>query len=106
MLQLQLIDQVLQDLGYKSSTNQTCHYATKSVDTPAASMITLTRDLEGPVHNEKWDYQSIVGKLNFLEKSTQLELMFPMNNVTRFSADLRALHSQPIKQIRCYLLGS
>ena len=70
MLQPQLINQILQDLGHKLSMNQTSCYATKSVNTPAASTVTLTRDLEGPVYNEKWDYHSIVGKLNFLEKLT------------------------------------
>ena len=89
-----------------SSLGQTHHYTTKSVNTLAASTITLMRDLEGPVHNEKWDYQSIIGKLNFFEKSTQLDLMFSLHNITRFSADPRATHSQAVKWIGCYLLGS
>ena len=70
MTQPQMIDQILQDLGYKSTANNTLCYVTKSMDTPVTSMVTLTRDLDGLVHNKKWDYQSMIGKLNFLEKST------------------------------------
>lgn len=106
MSQPQLIDQILKDLGYMSLPSQTRRYMTKSVDTPAASTITLTRDLEGPVHNEKWDYQSVIGNLSFLEKSTQLNLMYSVHNVAQFSANLKATHSQAIKRIGCYLLGS
>ena len=106
MTQPQMIDQILQDLGYKTSTKNMLRYATKSMDTPATSMVTLMRDLDGPPHNEKWEYQSVIGKLNFLEKSTRPDLMSSVHNVTRFSADPKVSHSQAVKRIGHYLLGT
>ena len=92
-----MIDQILQDLGYKSSTKNTLRYATKSMDTPVTSMVTLMRDLDGPSHNEKWEYRSVIGKLNFLEKLTRPDLMFSVHNITRFSANPKASLSQAVK---------
>ena len=62
LLQPHLIQQIIDDMGFRDNT------ATKV--TPALSTQILQRDDDGEEFNETWEYQSIIGKLNFLEKST------------------------------------
>jgi hypothetical protein len=57
-----LIQQMLDDMGMKPNT--------KTKDKAAPSSTTLLRDLDGAPFNEQWDYCSVLGRLNFLEKST------------------------------------
>ena len=106
LLQLQLVQQILQDLGLCSHANNDHRYMPKTMQTPATSTVTLTRDLNRLVHNEKWNYCSVIGKLNFLEKLTRPKLAYAVHNAARFSANPRQSHSQVVKQIGWYLPGS
>ena len=60
--QPQLIDSILKDM--KSQNN------TKEKDTPALSSVILQKDTQGKPFNNDFHYQRVIGKLNFLEKST------------------------------------
>jgi hypothetical protein len=66
----------------------------------------LQRDVEGESHKEKWSYRSIIGKLNYLEKSTRPDLAYAVHNAARFSSDPKTSHSQAVKRIGRYLLGT
>ena len=99
MSQPQLIQQILQDLGLCSCKNQDQRYVPKTMQTPATSTVILTRDTDGPAHSEKWNYRSVIGKLNFLEKSTRPELVYAVHNAVRFAADPKQSHSQAVKWI-------
>jgi Reverse transcriptase (RNA-dependent DNA polymerase) len=57
-----IIQQILDDLGFNDKAT--------SKSTPAASTVYLHHDIHGQPHDEHWHYRSIIGKLNFLEKST------------------------------------
>jgi hypothetical protein len=57
-----LIDQIIEDANFQTDT--------KFKFIPAASTKILDKDKEGNPHNATWHYQGIIGKLNFLEKST------------------------------------
>ena len=54
---------------------------TKSVSIPALSSRILQLDLDGQPFNQTWEYRSIIGKLNFLEKSIRLRDAIT-NNIT------------------------
>jgi hypothetical protein len=93
-----LIQQILDDLGFNDRTG------TKA--TPAASSVKLSRDLHGKPFDEEWHYRSVVGKLNFLEKSTRLDIAYSVHQCARFSTDPRASHAAAIKRIGKYLLAT
>jgi hypothetical protein len=67
---------------------------TKTKDKAAPlSTILLRRDLDGEPFGEKWDYRSVIEKLNFLEKSTCPEIVYAVHQCTRFSANPRQSHA-------------
>jgi hypothetical protein len=99
-----LIDQILKDL---SPLNTTAKYKSKTANTPAPSTVTLKRDPDGQPHDDQWSYHlSVIGKLNFLEKSSHPNLAYAVHNCARFSTDPKICHSQAVKRIGCYLLGT
>jgi hypothetical protein len=108
MTQPHLIDQILQDLKLidKPGANGNGRYAPKALDTPATSTTILERDPDGEAHSAEWSYRSVVGKLNYLEKSTRPDIAYSVHNAARFSSDPRACHSSAIKRIVRYLLGT
>ena len=65
LAQPHMIQQILDDLSFQPSTS--------SKDTPALSSVVLDRDLHllVPPMSPDFDYRSVVGILNFLEKSMQ-----------------------------------
>ncbi len=98
LAQPQLINSILQDLNYAEKT--------KSKPTPAPSSVILQRDLDGAAFDEHWDYQSVIGKLNFLEKSTRPDIAYAVHQCARFSANPRKSHAHAVKHIGRYLAGT
>ena len=68
LTQPNLIQQILDDLGFTETT--------VGKPSPAPSTKLLSRDLEGPPFDKNWDYCVIIGKMNFLEKSTRLNIRY------------------------------
>jgi hypothetical protein len=93
-----LIQKILDDLGFNERT--------KTAATPAASTIKLGRDLHGAPYQEDWHYRSVIGKLNFLEKSTRLDLAYSVHQCARFSADPKESHATAVKRIGKYLMAT
>lgn len=93
-----LIDAILKDLGFKDNT--------KAATTPAVASIKLNRDLYGEKMKDSWNYRSVIGKLNFLEKSTRADLSYSVHQCARFSADPKESHAKAIKRIAKYLVGT
>jgi hypothetical protein len=93
-----LIQQILNDLGFKDNT--------KPKRTPAPSAIILHRDPDGPDFEEEWAYRSVVGKLNFLEKSTRGDLSYAVHQCARFSANPKHSHAEATRHIGLYLVGT
>ena len=98
LYQPQIIDQILEDLGFNDRT------APKG--TPAVPSVKLGRDIGGQPHSESWHYRSIIGKLNFLEKSTRPDLAYSVHQCARFSNDPKESHSAAVKRIGKYLIGT
>lgn len=109
MSQPHLIQQILQDLNLVppiGATTKTSKYMPKVLDIPEMSTIILEHDPNGKPHKESWHYCSIIGKLNYLEKSSCLDLAYPVHNCALFSSDPKAIFSQAVKHIGQYLLGT
>jgi len=98
LAQPQLINSILKDLNYAENT--------KSKPTPAPSSVILQRDLDGAAFDEHWDYRSVIGKLNFLEKSTWPDIAYAVHQCARFAANPRKSHAHAIQHICRYLSGT
>ena len=98
LYQPQLIDDIIAQVGFNDRT--------KAKATPAPSSTILNRDLDGQPFEEKWEYRSVVGKLNFLEKSTRPDIAYATHQVARFSAEPRKSHADAIKHLVRYLVGT
>jgi hypothetical protein len=78
MSQPQLIDSILKDLRLDGP-----NVATKN--TPAKVGVTLNRHPDSQPFDGHLDYRSIIGKANYLEKSTRSEIAYAVHRCARFS---------------------
>jgi hypothetical protein len=99
LTQPHLIDAILTDLKLQST-------GTKGRETPALSSILLYEDPKGPPFDASFHYRSIIGKLNFLEKSTRPELAYAVHQCARFCSNPKHSHGIAIKHIGRYLLST
>jgi hypothetical protein len=93
-----LIKQVLDDLWFNAKTNPK--------PTPAPGGQVLQRELEAPSMAEDFHYRSVVGKVNFLEKSTRPDIAVATHQCARFSTDPKQSHADALRYIGRYLKGS
>jgi hypothetical protein len=70
---------------------------------PASYLPTTVGD---PPFNKQFDYQSVISKLNYLEKSTRPDILYAVHQCARFLSDPRKLHSKAVKYLARYLKGS
>ncbi len=96
LTQPHLIDSIIEDLGFKENT--------KGKDTPAPSTASLNRDIDGKDHSESWEYRSVIGKLNFLEKSTRPDIAFAVHQCARYSSNPKESHSAAVRYVVRYLM--
>ncbi len=100
LTQPHLIDSILEELGLQADS-------TKSKVTPTASSKLLGRHDDAPPHDEdSFHYRHIIGKLNYLEKSTWPDISYTMHQCAHFSADPRQPHADAVKWPGRYLKGS
>ena len=99
LTQPHLIASILQDLHLTQGN-------TKSRPVPALTTLLLTSDYEGASFDNSFDYQSIIGKLNYLEKSTKLEIAYTVHQCAHFCANPKKSHGEAVKVIGRYLLGT
>ena len=93
-----LIKQIISDLGINEIIRRS--------QIPAASTKILQRFKHEKPHNAKWDYRSIIGKLNFLEKSTRPDLSYSVHQCARFSSDPKISHTHAVEMIGKYLMNT
>ena len=94
--QPQLIDSILKDLHLQSSSN--------SKKTPSVTTSQLHKDTDGPEMTPEFHYRSVIGNLNFLEKSTRPDISVSVHQCARFSENPRKSHAEAVKRIGRYLL--
>ena len=78
----------------------------KSKSTPMISSKILKRHKTSGPHDGLFHYQSIIGKLNYLEKGSRPDLSYTVHQCARFSLDPSIEHSQAVQCIICYLAGN
>jgi len=98
LTQPHLIQSILQDLRLTSDS--------KSLPTPALSSKILHADIDGIAHDDSFNYRSVIGKLNYLEKSTRPEIAYAVHQCARFMARPMKSHAQAVRRIGRYLLGT
>jgi hypothetical protein len=95
LTQPQLINSIIADLGLHENSNER--------NVPAVSTRILHAHEESEPHNEPWHYRSVIGKLNFLEKSTRPDIAYAVHQCARFSQSPRVEHTKAVKMIGRYL---
>ena len=94
--QPQLIDQILKDLRLDGPD-----VAIK--DTPALSTTVLSEHPDSQEHDQHFHYKSVIGKMNYLEKSTRPDIAYATHQCARFSSNPKIEHSNAVKRIGRYL---
>jgi hypothetical protein len=64
------------------------------------------RMMEEKEFDYSWVYCSVIGKLNYLEKSTRGDLAFSVHQCTRYMSQPMRAHREAVKRIGRYLLGT
>ena len=100
-----LIDSILKDLGLIDEQGN-CIPGTKTADTPAVPNRKLWHDPNDKPFDYNWDMRSVIGKLNFLEKSTRGDLGYSVHQCARFMSKPTRMHGEAVKRIGRYLLGT
>ena len=98
LTQPHLIDSILKDLHFQPNT--------RPADTPALTTKILQPDADGKPFDQSWEYRSIIGKLNFLEKSTRPDIAYAVHQCARFSAAPKESHAHAVRRIGRYLLST
>ena len=93
-----LIRQILDDLWFNEKT--------KSKPTPAPGGQVLQREIDAEVMADDFHYQSVVGKTNFLEKSTRPDIAVATHQCARFSSEPKQSHADALRYIGRYLQGT
>ena len=98
LTQPQLIDSIIQDLHLQSRSNHK--------NTPSITTKLLHKDANGPEITPEFHYHSVIGKLNFLEKSTRPDISVSVHQCARFTEHPKRCHAEEVKRVGCYLLGT
>jgi hypothetical protein len=96
--QPQLIEQILGDLWYNDRT--------KPKPTPAPGGQVLERELDAEPMNDNFHYRSVMGKANFLEKSTRPDIAVAVHQCARFSSDPKQCQADAVRYFGKYLQGT
>jgi len=89
LTQPHLIDTILKEMRLHSD-----NVSVKT--TPAAVSAILKRDSDGIAFDGHFNYKSIIGKLNFLEKNTRPDISHAVHQAARFSADPKQSHGKAV----------
>lgn len=99
MTQPHLIEQILSDLRMSDKS-------VKPRSTPAASSKVLTRHSQSPNFDGSFNYRSVIGKLNYLEKATRSDISFAVHQCARFVSEPKKEHGEAVRWLGRYLKGT
>ena len=99
MSQPHLIDQILKDLRMDDER-------TSVKSTPAASSKLLSRHSDSKDFDKSFNYRSVIGKLNYLEKATRSDIAYITHQCARFATCPKVEHGSAIRWIARYLKGT
>ena len=98
LTQPQLIDSIIEDLNMQDNT--------KPRSIPACSTKLLHKDTDGESTKANFHCRSVIGKLNFLEKSTRPDISVSVHQCTRFQDSPKKSHIQAVRAIGHYMIGT
>ena len=104
LTQPHLIDSILKDLNLLDENGKEHKRGATGKDLPALSSRLIGPDPKGIDFDYNWDYASVIGKLNFLEKSTRPEIAYAVHQCARFSHNTKRSHGEAVKHLGRYLL--
>ena len=84
------IDSILKDLHLQEDS-------TKTKDVPCKVSEILRKDPEGEIHDESFQYRSVIGKMSHLERCTRLDLAYIVHQCARFSSAPKLIHTKAVK---------
>ena len=93
-----LIDQILDEVGIQPGE--------KCKPTPAASTRILQRRKEDPPAKFDFNYRKVIGKLNYLEKSSRPDISYAVHQCARFCEDPKEQHIEAVRHLARYLKGT
>ena len=96
LTQPHLIDQILKDLRLDDE-----NVTTK--DTPASSSKILRRHTDSEAFDGSFNYRSVIGKLNYLEKGSRSDISYIVHQCARFTTDPKREHAQALRWLGRYL---
>ena len=96
LTQPHLIDQILKDLRLEDD-----NVTTKPI--PASSSKLLSRHSDSEAFDGSFDYRSVIGKCNYLEKSTRSDIAYITHQCARFSTDPKQEHGKALRWLARYL---
>ena len=94
-----LIDKILGGMGMDSED-------LKEKDTPAASSRILHRHTESQDFDQSFDYRSIVGMLNYLEKGSHSDVAYITHQCARYTSCPKKEHGDALRWLARYLKGT
>ena len=98
LTQPHLIDQILGDLNMQENT--------KVKSLPAACSKLLSRHSDSDDFDGSFNYRSIIGKLNYLEKGSRPDIAYITHQCARFSTCPKEEHANAIRWLARYLKGT
>jgi Reverse transcriptase (RNA-dependent DNA polymerase) len=98
LTQSHLINSIVSELGLQSNSTPW--------DTPVLSSRILQKHEGSDQHNEQWNYSGVIGKLNYLEKSTRPDIAYAVHQCARFAAEPKVEHTSAVRLIGRYLLAT
>jgi hypothetical protein len=90
--QPQLIKSIIRDLGLD-------HENCKTQPTPCVANALMHAFEGSPPHSESWSYRSVIGKLNYLEKSSRPDISYAVHQCARFCSNPKVEHTAAVKRI-------
>ena len=96
LTQPHLIDQILKDLRLDAD-----NVAVKS--TPASSSKILSRHDDSEPFDNSFNYRSIIGKLNYLERGSRSDIAYIVHQCARFAVNPKKEHGDAIRWLGRYL---
>jgi hypothetical protein len=99
LTQPHLTDDIIKELRLDSDK-------TAIKQTTGASSKTLLRNPTAEPFDGHFDYRSVIGKLNYLEKCTRIEVTCATHQCARFVSEPKDVQGKPVKWIGRYLAGT
>ncbi len=99
LTQQKLINQVLDDLRMNDNKD-----IAKPV--PAASSKLLSRHQDSPPFDSSFNYQSVIGTMNYVKRGLRPNISYALHQCARFSIDPKVEHGQAVRWIAWYQKGT